>query len=183
WLFEIKWDGYRALAYLEDDKARILSRKNLPFNAKFTPVVEALQELQLNAVLDGEIVALNSEGKGDFQLLQQWQKTGEGNLVYYVFDILWYNGYNLMELPLVERKEILQQILPANDTNTPKVRTKQWLKIKATQQQEVVIAGFTQTRGSRKHFGALVLGVYEKDKLVYVGHTGSGFDEATLRQG
>jgi bifunctional non-homologous end joining protein LigD len=214
WLFEIKWDGYRAVAYVENNKASILSRKNLPFNAKFAPVVNALQELGLNAVLDGEIVAVNEEGKGDFQLLQQWQKTGEGQLLYYVFDILWLNGRNLMDLPLYERKEILKAILPEHETirfsdhitgtgkqfyqaatsqglegimaknaastYTPKVRTKQWLKIKINQQQEVVIAGFTETRGSRKHFGALVLGVYQNDELVYVGHTGSGFDEAML---
>lgn len=216
WLFEIKWDGYRALGYLDGDKVEIRSRKNLSFNKKFSPVAEALQELELNALLDGEIVALNEEGKGDFQLLQQWQKTGQGELVYYVFDILWINGYNVMNLPLYERKEILKQILPehdmirfsdhvpeagkeffaaaakqglegimakhANSTYTPDVRTRQWLKIKTTQRQEVVIGGFTETRGSRKHFGALVLGVYDKGKLVYVGHTGSGFTEKSLAE-
>jgi bifunctional non-homologous end joining protein LigD len=216
WLFEIKWDGYRALAYLDNGKVNIMSRKNLSFNHKFSPVVEALQELELKALLDGEIVALNEESKGDFQLLQQWQKTGRGQLVYYVFDILWINGYNVMQLPLLQRKEILQQILPehdmirfsdhvsetgrqffelaadkglegimakhANSTYTPHVRTKQWLKIKTHQRQEVVIAGFTETRGSRTHFGALVLGIYENDELVYIGHSGSGFTEKSLAE-
>jgi bifunctional non-homologous end joining protein LigD len=134
--------------------------------------------------------------------------------VYYVFDILWLNGYNLMELPLLERKNILQQILPehpmirysdhvveagtqffeaatqqglegiiakaAESPYTPTIRTKQWLKVKSNKRQEVVICGFTETRGSRSHFGALVLGVYEKNKLIYVGHTGSGFTEQSL---
>jgi len=216
WIFEIKWDGYRALAYVNGAKATLMSRKNLSFNNKFSSVADALQALELNALLDGEIVALNEEGKGDFQLLQQWQKTGQGELVYYVFDLLWINGYNVMDLPLIERKEILKSILPddatvrysdhveedgesffaaaakqglegimakhANSNYTPEVRTKQWLKIKTTQRQEVVIAGFTEARGSRKHFGALVLGVYEKDKLIYVGHTGSGFTEKSLNE-
>ncbi len=100
WLYEIKYDGYRAVAYLDGDKVNIMSRKNLSFNKKFYPVVEALQELNMQAVFDGEIVALNEEGKSEFQLLQNWQKNGQGELVYYVFDILWLNGYNLMDLPL-----------------------------------------------------------------------------------
>jgi bifunctional non-homologous end joining protein LigD len=214
WVFEIKYDGYRALSYIDGSDVTIMSRKDLSFNKKFPPVVEALKELGLEAILDGEIVALNPAGRSDFQLLQQWQKNGEGELVYYVFDVLWLNGYNLMQLPLVERKEILQQILPEHpmirysdhienkgtrffkaateqglegimakerdSAYTPKIRTRQWLKIKTVQRQEVVIAGFTETRGSRSHFGALVLGVYEKDKLIYVGHTGSGFTEKSL---
>src|SRR6185503_5302435 len=69
-----------------------------------------------------------------------------------------------------------------NSVYTPAARTKEWLKIKTAQRQEVVIGGFTQTRGSRKHFGALVLGVYDKDELVYVGHTGSGFNEKSLAE-
>jgi bifunctional non-homologous end joining protein LigD len=214
WVFEIKYDGYRAVAYLDGSDVSIMSRKNLSYNKKFPPVVEALQELGLEAVLDGEIVALNEDGKSEFQLLQQWQKTRQGELIYYAFDLLWLNGYNLMELPLHERKEILQQLLPEhpmvrysdhivqkgsaffeaatqqglegvmaktiNGEYTPAIRTRQWLKIKANQRQEVVIGGFTETRGSRSHFGALVLGVYEKNKLIYVGHTGSGFTEQSL---
>jgi bifunctional non-homologous end joining protein LigD len=215
WVFEIKYDGYRAVAYLNGDDVTITSRKNLSFNNKFPTVVEALQELGLEAVLDGEVVALNEDGKSEFQLLQQWQKTGEGELIYYVFDLLWINGYNLMHLPLHERKEILQNILPEHpmirysdhieqngasffeaamqqglegimaktidSAYTPKIRTRQWLKIKTAQRQEVIICGFTATRGSRSHFGALVLGVYEKNKLIYVGHTGSGFTEQSLK--
>jgi bifunctional non-homologous end joining protein LigD len=215
WVFEIKYDGYRAVAYINGKDVTITSRKNLSFNNKFPPVVDALQELGLEAVLDGEIVALNEEGKSEFQLLQQWQKTGEGELIYYVFDLLWINGYNLMHLPLYERKEILQQLLPEHpmirysdhieqngkqffeaaiqqglegimaktidSAYTPKIRTRQWLKIKTAQRQEVIICGFTETRGSRSHFGALVLGVYEKNKLIYVGHTGSGFTEQSLK--
>jgi bifunctional non-homologous end joining protein LigD len=214
WIFEIKYDGYRALSYIDGSDVTVMSRKDLSFNKKFPPVVEALKELGLEAILDGEIVALNAAGRSEFQLLQQWQKNGEGELVYYVFDLLWLNGYSLMHLPLLERKEILQQILPEHpmvrysdhienkgnqffkaaikqglegimakerdSAYAPKLRTRQWLKIKSVQRQEVVIAGFTETRGSRSHFGALVLGIYENNKLIYVGHTGSGFTEKSL---
>lgn len=211
WLFEIKWDGYRALAFKEKRKIELLSRKNLSFNKKFAPVAEALKEIDADVVLDGEIVSVNDKGKGEFQLLQQWQKTGKGQLLYYVFDILWLNGENLTELPLTERKEILQDILPDNDiirysdhiqgkgkdfyeeavrqglegimakkadsTYSPDIRTRQWLKVKTHQQQEAIICGFTEPRKSRKYFGALVLGVYEKGELKYAGHTGTGFTE------
>lgn len=214
WVFELKYDGYRTVAYVNGSDVTLMSRKNLPFNRKFPTVVEALQATGMEAIFDGEVVALNEEGKSDFQLLQNWQNSGKGDLVYYVFDLLWLNGYNLMELPLYERKAILKEILPEhpvirygdhieqtgseffdmateqglegiiakeiNSPYSPRIRTKQWLKIKANQRQEVVIGGFTETRGSRSHFGALVLGVYEKNKLIYVGHTGSGFTEQSL---
>lgn len=211
WLFEIKWDGYRSLAFVNKGKVELLSRKNISFNKKFGPVVEGLKDIDADLVLDGEIIAVNDQGKGDFQLLQQWQKTGQGHLVYYVFDILWINGGNVMALPLVERKELLQNILPENDvirysdhivgdgkafyeeamhqglegimakkadsTYSPGIRTKQWLKVKTHKQQEAIICGFTEPRNSRKYFGALILGVYEKGELKYVGHTGTGFTE------
>ena len=112
WLFEIKWDGYRALAFVEKGKVSLLSRRNISFNKKFPPIVEALQQLDDDVVLDGEIVSVDESGKGDFQQLQQWQKTGAGILLYYAFDILWLNGYDLRELPLTERKAILKSILP-----------------------------------------------------------------------
>jgi DNA ligase D len=215
WIYEIKWDGYRAVAYVQKGKANIFSRTNLSFTTKFAPVAKALAVLPMNAVLDGEIVCLDEDGKANFQLLQQWQKTQRGELVYYVFDILWVEGYNVMNLPLHQRKEILRQYLPKKDavirfsdhvqgeglpfyeaaqhnglegimakhihsSYAPAVRTKQWLKIKTSLRQEVVIGGFTETRGSRKHFGALVLGIYDGDDLVYVGHTGTGFNERSL---
>jgi bifunctional non-homologous end joining protein LigD len=211
WLFEIKWDGYRSLAFINKGKVELLSRKNISFNKKFGPVVEGLKDIDADLVLDGEIIAVNDQGKGDFQLLQQWQKTGQGHLVYYAFDILWINGRNTMDLPLIERKELLKNILPENDvirysdhivgegkglleealrqglegimakkadsTYSPDIRTKQWLKVKTHKQQEAIICGFTEPRNSRKYFGALILGVYEKGELKYVGHTGTGFTE------
>jgi bifunctional non-homologous end joining protein LigD len=211
WLFEIKWDGYRALSFVQKGKVELLSRKNISFNKKFAPVAAALKELNADLVLDGEIVSVNEEGRGDFQLLQQWQKTGKGQLIYYIFDILWLNGKNLMDLPLTERKELLRNLIPENEilrysdhiqgkgiafyeeamrqglegimakkadsTYSTDVRTRQWLKIKTHRQQEAIICGFTEPRRSRKYFGALVLGVFEKGELKYAGHTGTGFTE------
>lgn len=114
WLFEIKWDGYRALTYHLDGKTEIRSRNNLPFSKRYFPLVDALRDWQVDAVLDGELVVLNREGKADFNAMQQWHKTHKGKLVYYVFDILWLEGMNLMKLPLWERRKILKQVLPSN---------------------------------------------------------------------
>lgn len=116
WVYEIKFDGYRAIADINNGKVTLHSRNLLSFNTKFKPIVEALEELDLNAIIDGEIIALNEDGKIDFQQLQAYQKTGEGTLVFYVFDILWLDGNDLRELTLLERKEILKQVLPDHDS-------------------------------------------------------------------
>lgn len=112
WQFEIKWDGYRALSYLHDGKVAIRSRNNNSFNQKFFPVYDALKNWPVNAVVDGEIVVLDGEGKPDFGGLQQWQRTGEGYLFYYLFDLLWLDGIDLTNEPLYRRKEILRKIMP-----------------------------------------------------------------------
>ena len=112
WLFEIKWDGYRSLAYLNKGTVQLRSRNNLSFNQTFIPVVDALKNWKINAVLDGEVVVLNEEGKADFQALQNYKTRQEGNIVYYVFDILWLDGIDLMKEPLYKRKQILQKLVP-----------------------------------------------------------------------
>jgi bifunctional non-homologous end joining protein LigD len=217
WLFEIKWDGYRAVAYMDRNYFELLSRNNLSFAEKYSPVAEALKALNINAVLDGEIVAVNEKGLADFQLLQNWQTSRVGNLHYYVFDIVWLEGYDVTALPLMERKEILQKIIPSDDgvikysdhvmTEGEKFfkvalkgglegimakkanskyevgnRAGTWLKIKVNQRQEVIIAGYTEPRRTRKFFGSLLLGVYKEGQLIYVGHTGSGFNTKSLEQ-
>ncbi|MDB5251547.1 MAG: Bifunctional non-ous end joining protein LigD [Flaviaesturariibacter sp.] len=112
WQYEIKWDGYRALGYVEGGTATLTSRNRLSFNDKFKPVVEALQQWKVNAIVDGEVVILNDDGHADFGALQQWSKTGAGSLHYFVFDLLWLHGVDLRSKPLTERRKILQQILP-----------------------------------------------------------------------
>ncbi|GAA4329022.1 DNA ligase D [Mucilaginibacter gynuensis] len=115
WLFEVKWDGYRAIAVLDKkDGAQLISRNNLPFE-KYYPINEALKSWSMNAVLDGELLVLNEKGISDFGAMQNWRSEADGNLVYYIFDILWYEGKNLMELPLVERQAILKEILPTDN--------------------------------------------------------------------
>jgi bifunctional non-homologous end joining protein LigD len=111
WQFEIKWDGYRALAYLNKEKVQLRSRNNISFDQKYLLVYNALKQWPVNAVIDGEIIVLNEEGKADFKALQDWQLVKNGELVYYVFDILWLDGISLSNLPLMQRQQILKQVM------------------------------------------------------------------------
>jgi bifunctional non-homologous end joining protein LigD len=113
WLFEVKWDGYRAIAELDKKNVSLYSRNRLSLANKFGPVVKSLQKLGLTAVLDGEIVLVDESGVPDFQKLQHYTKSSTGNLLYYVFDILSYQDRDLMGLPLIKRKELLKTVLPA----------------------------------------------------------------------
>jgi bifunctional non-homologous end joining protein LigD len=115
WLYEIKWDGYRAVAMINKGKVDLLSRNNKSFNEKFYPVVDALKKWHINAVIDGEVVVLNDKGISNFGSLQNWRSEADGSLFYYVFDVLWLNGYDLKSLPLTRRREILKDILPNED--------------------------------------------------------------------
>jgi bifunctional non-homologous end joining protein LigD len=115
WLFEVKWDGYRAIAELDKTSVFLYSRNQISFMKKFSPIVEALQRLGLKAVLDGEIVVADNSGVPDFQKLQDFPKSSSGHLIYYVFDILFHNDRDLTGLPLVQRKELLKAILPRNE--------------------------------------------------------------------
>lgn len=112
WIFEIKWDGYRAIAELNNENVQLYSRNQKSLNNAFQPVVEELKTLKLHAVLDGEIVILNQEGKPQFQWLQNYKKTQKGALVYYVFDILFINGHDIRNFPLLQRKQILKSAIP-----------------------------------------------------------------------
>jgi bifunctional non-homologous end joining protein LigD len=217
WLFEIKWDGYRAIAEVERGSVSLYSRNNLSFSHRYPAVVRSLEKLDFNAVLDGEIVVLDKDGKPRFQNIQQYDPAGANPIIYYVFDILYLDGYDLRNVPLLKRKEKLKEVLPEGDpvlrysdhimekglflfgemkkqnlegviakrtdsrylTGT---RSSEWLKIKTSLMQEAVIAGFTEPRGSRKDFGALILGVYKDGRLTYVGHTGGGFNTSSLKE-
>jgi bifunctional non-homologous end joining protein LigD len=216
WIFEPKWDGYRAIAEVTKKGVLLYSRNHNSFQERFEPVVRSLAKLGHEVILDGEVVAVDEAGKSQFQLLQQYQKTGKGRLVYYVFDILNLDGEDLRQQPLVRRKEILAKVLGnlphirlgehvetkgvaffraaaeqnlegiiAKNGDSPYregVRGNDWLKIKTHMRQEAVIGGYTAPRGSRTDFGALVLGVYDGDRLVYIGHTGGGFDSQARKE-
>jgi len=117
WLYEIKWDGYRAISYLYNGTVDIRSRNNLSFNAKYQPVTDALGDWNINAVVDGEIVALDEKGHANFQQLQNFARHGgSAHLVYYVFDLLWYDGRNITALALTDRKKILESICPTDQS-------------------------------------------------------------------
>ena len=220
WFYEMKWDGYRGLCFLKNAKAHLLSRNEKPLN--FPEIKKAAESLKVDeAILDGEIVALDSHGISRFQLLQNYLNAkGDDQkpiaLYYYVFDLLYLNGNDLRAASLEDRKKILQELLAnlpdtshvrysehltgdaykaiwnqegvegvmakARDSKYIARRSRDWLKIKKIQEQEVVICGYTEPRGKRPYFGALILGLYEDGKLQSIGHTGGGFNEKSLKE-
>ena len=115
WMYEVKWDGYRALAFLQQGNVELRSRNDKSFNEKFYPIYNSLLSWKISAVIDGEIVVITDKGLSDFGALQNWRSEADGRLLYYVFDILWLNGKDLTQTPLIERKKILKDVIPKND--------------------------------------------------------------------
>ncbi|HWR34845.1 MAG TPA: non-homologous end-joining DNA ligase [Clostridia bacterium] len=226
WLFEVKWDGYRAVAFIEDGQVRLVSRNQNDLTTGYPELTSLFASIEAyTAVLDGEIVALDEQGRSSFSLMQQRTGlTAEGSrrirvsnpdipVLYYAFDLLYLDGYNLMRVELEKRKELLNEIVRQSDRlrisehfagnggQLFKVarerqlegivgkrrascyiqkRTREWLKIKITHTQECVIAGYTDPKGSREHFGSVVLGLYDdRNRFIHVGQAGSGFSERT----
>jgi bifunctional non-homologous end joining protein LigD len=120
WVYETKWDGYRAIANVKDGKASLYSRNRLSFNEVYKPVIESVEKIPHNVVLDGEVVVLGTKGRSDFQALQNYKTTRKGKLTYEVFDLLHLDGHNLEDLPLLERKTLLQEIV--RQLNDPVVK-------------------------------------------------------------
>lgn len=212
WIFETKWDGYRAFAQKQKG-VKLLSRSKQSFNRKFPTLVKEFEKIKGSFVLDGEIVILDQTKKSNFQMLQNYYKTKKGTPYFYAFDILSLNGKDLRKLPLVERKALLKKLIRSQkqirfshhiqksgkaffkkaekrglegiigkkkESLYESKRSRNWVKIKTKNRQEVVIGGFTKPKGSRKRFGALLIGVYEKNQLKYVGRVGGGFNEKLL---
>ncbi|WP_245957548.1 DNA ligase D [Niabella yanshanensis] len=115
WVYEVKWDGYRALGFVKKGRVQLLSRNNKSFDKKFYPIHDMLTTWKADMLIDGEIVALDEQGNSNFNQLQNWRSEADGELAFYAFDILWYNGKNVMGLPLTERQAILKQVLPQED--------------------------------------------------------------------
>lgn len=214
WAFEIKWDGYRAIADLSKDDIRLYSRNGIDFSKKFKKVTNSLKLQEHQMILDGEIVAYDDKGKPNFQWLQQIADNPKLVIVYQVFDLLWLNGHSTKNLSYLQRKELLKEALVENEiikfsdhilekgkdffqaasdmglegiiakkTDSiyrEHVRSSEWLKIKIHKSDEAVICGFTEPKGSRKKFGALILGKYLNNEMVFCGHTGSGFSDKSL---
>ena len=211
WLYEIKWDGYRIIAHVQRGKVVLHSRSLQNYTNTYPPISEELTFSKDDMVLDGEIVVLNEQGLPSFDALQNYRQ-GD-TIVYYVFDLLWYNGKSLLTIPLEGRKTVLESILPDSKSikysghfndgaalfekiqsmgmegivckkrqslYTPGVRTKDWLKLPTAKRQEFVIGGWTES-GSGRPFRSLLFGAYDGNKLISVGHSGSGFKEADMK--
>lgn len=216
WSFEIKWDGYRGLGSWDGEHAKLYSRNGSDFANKFADIYVSLSQLGKPCLVDGEIVAVDKHGQPHFEWLQNWASQPQGELVYYVFDLLWLDGQDMRDLPLNERQAQLKKLIPksspirysepvtvngkaffdqAAKNNLEGImakkisssyqsgkRTRDWLKIKTHQRQEVVIGGYTEPRGSREDLGSLMVGVYDKNKLIFAGHVGTGMDPSVLKQ-
>ena len=215
WAFEIKWDGYRAVADLRNG-LQLYSRNGLSYKEKFKKVVNSLKFQEHEMVLDGELVAYDDQGKPNFQWLQRIGENPDLLVIYQVFDLLWLNGHSTENLNYLQRKELLKEALKETEfikyhdhvlekgedffklvenmglegmmakkiesTYSEGTRNGDWLKVKSQQTEEVIICGFTAPKGSRKKFGSLILGRYDRNNLIFCGHTGTGFSDKTLRE-
>lgn len=222
WLHEIKLDGFRIFCRIENGKVAILTRNAQDWTDRLGVVARAAKELPVRgAIIDGEVVAVESDGTHSFQRLQNALGDGSARLIYYAFDLLHLDGRDLRAAPLLERKRTLQSLL-SDGGKTASIaiirysehrigggqelfakaceiglegivskrvddpyrsgRSRSWVKIKCSQNQEFVIGGFTDPAGARLGFGALLLGVYEENgALRYAGRVGTGFDDRFLR--
>jgi bifunctional non-homologous end joining protein LigD len=220
WLFEIKWDGVRTLTAVQDRKVQMWSRSDRNITHEYPELSDIASNVEAReAWMDGEIVVLDAEGRSDFQRLQLRfgvQKPSaklmqDIPVVYYVFDLLYLDGYDLREVPLGDRKSLLKQVLREDarirysdhvletgkelfdiatqrhlegivakkiSSSYPSGRTSSWLKIKLGKDIDAVVGGWTDPRGTREYFGALLLGLYEGENLEYIGSVGSGFSTA-----
>jgi bifunctional non-homologous end joining protein LigD len=223
WLFEIKWDGVRAVAFVRSGKVELRSRTGAAITDHYPELADLPLRLSASeAILDGEIVALDERGRGDFERLQQRMHVSrpparlrqQCPVTYYLFDLLYCDGYDLRQAPLVDRKRLLRQLLDPRDpfrysdhepergqelyalaadhglegilakhARSPYVsrRSPFWAKFKVRPELDAVIGGWTEPRGGRQHFGALLLGLYAGGKLRSIGSVGTGFDSATLK--
>jgi bifunctional non-homologous end joining protein LigD len=219
WLHEIKLDGYRILARIQDGHAQLASRRGNDWTARLPSIASALGSVPVSsAILDGEVVVLGDDGVSDFQALQNSLEGGrDARCSYFAFDVPFLDGHDLRQMPLLERKGLLQALLSGVENprlrfsdhvagggaafferacglglegiickraDAPYVsgRTRSWLKVKCLLQQEFVIGGFTEPTGSRRHIGALLLGVREAAGLSYAGKVGTGFTQDSLAE-
>jgi DNA ligase D-like protein (predicted ligase) len=196
WVFERKLDGIRLLAFKHGGQVRLFSRNQLTQNAHYPSFVEALEQLPARElILDGEATGV-------------WGKPEPER--YHVFDLLWLEGRDLTGLPLDERRERLVSlplrsplelvarlddaapweracregwegvIAKRRDSTYEHRRSPHWLKMKCEASQELVIGGFTDPRGQRQGLGALLVGYFEGEDLVFAGKVGTGFDTKLL---
>ncbi|HEU0237009.1 MAG TPA: non-homologous end-joining DNA ligase [Candidatus Limnocylindrales bacterium] len=224
WLFEIKWDGYRVEAVVRDGTVRLYTRHGHDAATYFPGFLGSPSWIDAReAVVDGEVVALDDDGRPDFGLLQERisslrsgrRETGVG-LVYEAFDLLYLDGRSLLAVPLEDRKRLLRSVLRDSgrvrfashvdgdgvafhraaaaqgvegivaklrrSRYEPGRRSPAWLKIKIRPEQELVVGGWTPGEGNARDLGAVIVGVYEGERLRYAGKVGSGFRGAVRTQ-
>jgi bifunctional non-homologous end joining protein LigD len=123
WLHELKYDGYRMLAAVAERRVRLVTRSGLDWTERMPTLAGELERLRSRVLIDGEIVVLDREGISNFQSLQNALGAGKDeNVVYYAFDLLHMDGYDLRELPLEQRKELLSGVLASRATGLVRVR-------------------------------------------------------------
>ena len=208
WMWEPKLDGYRAVAFVDGEQVRLRSRNGLDLAKDFPMIVEELKRQAAPMILDGEVVAFDSEGRPSFNAMQN--RASGAHAVFYAFDLLAFAGVDLRKRPYRDRRRYLAQcLLP-----TPLVqlvhaqedgielakaalasgfegvigkrmdsryeagkRSSAWLKVKPVRTADFVVGGYTKGKGARAPLGALLVGTWERDKLRYVSHVGSGLDD------
>ncbi len=223
WLFEVKWDGVRALCFVENGEVRIFSRNGNRCDRQYPEILVLPHHVKAaRAILDGEIAVLDENGRSSFSRIQPRISQTDPNTVahltrslpatLFVFDVIYLDGYDLSGVALRDRRKALEAVLQPGDSirlsesftadgqamleaarqaglegiiakhasscYEPR-RSREWIKLKILNEQEFVICGYTH--GERDYFSSLVLGVYEKGKLVHAGQVGTGFNDKTIR--
>lgn len=220
WRYELKFDGYRMLARIDNGEVRLFTRNGHDWTAKLPRQAEALASLALeSAWLDGEMIVTDEHGAPSFQLLQNAFESGKsGRILFYLFDMPYLNGMDLRNVVIEERRAALAKVLERSEdeilrfsedfgedagdllTSACQIkmegligkrqgslyqsrRSDDWIKLKCQQRQEFVIVGYTEPKGARTSFGALLLGLHdtENGELRYAGKVGTGFNAETLK--
>ena len=220
WVHELKLDGYRIKIRIDKkgSDVRLFTRSGLDWTHRMPAIAEAASRLPVtSALLDGEVVVLTADGGTSFADLQAaFQEHAPNPLTYFAFDLLHFDGHNLRNLSLLERKKLLGEILQESASETLRYsehfeqpgstvfgnacrlgaegiiskrgdapytsgRSANWIKIKCIRQQEFVVGGFTLPGDRGDGLGSLLLGYYDRGKLIYAGRTGTGFTRKSQR--
>lgn len=219
WRYELKFDGYRLMARIDNGEVKIFTRNGHDWTAKLPRQAEALASLGLeSAWLDGEMIVTDEDGAPNFQLLQNAFESGKSaTIVFYLFDMPYLNGMDLRGVPIEQRRGALATVLTRSEDEILRFsedfgeeagdlltsacqlkmegligkrqgslyvsrRSDDWIKLKCQQRQEFVIVGYTEPKGARTSFGALLLGLHDDGaQLRYAGKVGTGFNSETLK--
>lgn len=220
WLYEIKFDGYRMLARVMNGTVNFFTRNGNDWTNRLPNQIKAIEALKLkDSWLDGELVVLNEHGLPNFQALQNaFDSELSQDIIYYLFDAPYLNGEDIRDLPVQERRKMVEKIIPHRTKSLLRYsatfdadhhsiiesacamslegvigkrigsayvsrRSEDWIKLKCRSRQEFVIIGYTEPKGSRSGFGAILLGIHKEmdsPELLYAGRVGTGFNTARL---